>query len=58
MAYVSETLKKLGDTVTAEELQTELDLSVGIGKTDVTANGDDTLNVLFSNTEHNFDGDE
>ena len=58
MAYVSATLKKLGDTVTAEELQTELDLSVGIGKTDVTANGDDTLNVLFSNTEHNFNVDE
>ena len=58
MAYVSATLKKLGDTVTAEELQTELDLSVGIGKTDVTTNGDDTLNVLFSDTEHNFNVDE
>ena len=58
MAYVSAALKKLGDTVTAEELQTELDLSVGIGKTDVTTNGDDTLNVLFSDTEHNFNVDE
>ena len=58
MAYVSAVLKKLGDTVTAEELQTELDLSVGIGKTDVTTNGDDTLNVLFSDTEHNFNVDE
>ena len=58
MAYVSATLKKLGDTVTAEELQTELDLSVGIGKTDVTTNGDDTLNVLFSDTEHKFNVDE
>ena len=58
MAYVSATLKKLGDTVTAEELQEELDSSVGTGKTDVTTNGDDTLNVLFSDTEHNFNVDE
>ena len=58
MAYVSAALKKLGDTVTAEELQEELDLSVGVGKTDVTTNGDDTLNVLFSDTEHNFNVDE
>ena len=39
MAYVSAALKKLGDTVTAEELQEELDSSVGTGKTDVTTNG-------------------
>ena len=58
LAYVSAALKKLGDTVTAEELQTELDSSVGIGKTDVTTNGDDTLNVLFSDTEHNFNVDK
>ena len=58
MAYVSAALKKLGDTVTAEELQEELDSSVGTGKTDVTTNGDDTLNVLFSDTEHNFNVDE
>ena len=54
MAYVSAALKKLGDTVTAEEL----DSSVGTGKTEVTTNGDDTLNVLFSDTEHNFNVDE
>lgn len=58
MAYVSAALKKLGDTVTAEELQEELDSSVGTGKTEVTTNGDDTLNVLFSDTEHNFNVDE
>lgn len=58
MAYLSAALKKLGDTVTAEELQEELDSSVGTGKTDVTTNGDDTLNVLFSDTEHNFNVDE
>ena len=58
MAYVSAALKKLGDTVTAEELQEELDSSVGTGKTDVTTNGEDTLNVLFSDTEHNFNVDE
>ena len=58
LAYVSAALKKLGDTVTAEELQEELDSSVGAGKTVVTTNGDDTLNVLFSDTEHNFNVDE
>lgn len=58
MAYVSAALKKLGDTVTAEELQTELDSSVGTGKTVVTSNGDGTLNVLFNETGHNYNVDE
>lgn len=58
MAYVSAALKKLGDTVTAEELQKELDLSVGTGKTVVTTNGDGTLNVLFNATENNYNVDE
>ena len=58
MAYVSAALKKLGDTVTAEELQEELDLSVGTGKTVVTTNGDGTLNVLFNATENNYNVDE
>lgn len=58
MAYVSAALKKLGDTVTAEELQEELDSSVGAGKTVVTTNGDGTLNVLFNATENNYNVDE
>lgn len=58
MAYVSAALKKLGDTVTAEELQEELDSSVGAGKTVVTSNGDGTLNVLFNETGHNYNVDE
>lgn len=57
MAYVSAALKKLGDTVTAEELQTELDSSVGTGKTVVTSNGDGTLNVLFNATGNNYNVD-
>ena len=58
MAYVSAALKKLGDTVTAEELQEELDSSVGAGKTVVTSNGDGTLNVLFNEIGHNYNVDE
>lgn len=58
MAYLSAALKKLGDTVTAEELQEELDSSVGAGKTVVTSNGDGTLNVLFNETGHNYNVDE
>ena len=58
MAYLSAALKKLGDTVTAEELQEELDSSVGAGKTVVTSNGDGTLNVLFNEIGHNYNVDE
>ena len=58
MAYLSAALKKLGDTVTAEELQEELDSSVGAGKTVVTTNGNGTLNVLFNATGHNYNVDE
>ena len=57
IAYVSAAVKKLGDAVTAEELQEELDASVGIGKTVVTSNGDDTLNVLFNATGNNYNVD-
>ena len=58
LAYVSAKSKKLGDDVTAKELQEELDLSVGAGKTGVTSNGDGTLNVLFNATENNYNVDE
>ncbi len=57
MSYASAKINKLGDTITAEELQEELDASVGIGKTVVTSNGDGTLNVLFNATGNNYSVD-
>lgn len=54
MAYVSAAINKLGDDVTDEDLQNELDKSVGAKKTLVTPNSDGTLNVLFNDTEHNY----
>ena len=58
MAYVSAAINKLGDTVTSEELQDELDKLTGDGKTVVTTNGDGTLNVLFNETGHNYNVDK
>ena len=52
LAYISAAMKKLGDDVTANELQTELDNSVGSGKTVVTGTG--TLYVHFNETKHNY----
>jgi len=57
LAYVSAAIKKLGNNVTDGELQIELDSSVGDGKTDVSTNDDDTLNVLFKDTNHNYNVD-
>lgn len=62
LAYVSAAVKKLGDDVTYSELQEELDANFGdTGKTDetkkktkVTRNANNTLNVLFRDTQHNF----
>ena len=54
IAYVSAAINKLGDDVTDEDLQNELDKSVGVTKTLVTPNSDGTLNVLFNDTEHNY----
>jgi len=54
LAYVSVAVNKLGNDVTDGELQTELNKSVGDGKTDVSTNDDDTLNVYFIDTEHNY----
>lgn len=54
IAYVSAAINKLGDDVTDEDLQNELDKSVGLTKTLVTPNSDGTLNVLFNDTEHNY----
>ena len=36
LAYISAAVKKLGDNVTSEELQEELNISVGDNKTEVT----------------------
>lgn len=54
IAYASVAINKLGDDVTAQDLQNELDKSVGATKTLVTPNGDGTLNVLFNGTDHNY----
>ena len=54
LAYISVAVKKLGDDVTEGELQIELDSSVGNEKTDVSTNDDNTLNVYFSDTQHNY----
>ena len=53
LAYSSALTKNLGAAVTAENLQTELDESVGSGKTTVTENGDN-INVLFNETGHTY----
>ena len=54
LAYLSATAKKLGENITAKNLQDELDISVGSGKTLVEVNSDTTLNVLFRDTYHNY----
>ena len=54
LAYISIAVNKLGDDVTAGELQIELNNSVGDGKTNVSPNDDSTLNVYFTDTEHNY----
>ena len=53
LAYSSAVAKKLGDTVTSSDLQTELDLSVGSNLTSVTSNGIG-LDVWFKETNHNY----
>ena len=53
LAYTSALTKNLGNAVTAENLQTELNELVGSGKTTVTENGD-TINVLFNETGHTY----
>lgn len=53
LAYITATMKKLGDNVTSEELQHELDLSVGANKTQVA--GQDILQVYFTETEHSYE---
>lgn len=57
LAYISAAVKKLGYDVDENDLQTELDNSVGSGKTTVSTNDDSTLNVYFTDTEHNYNLD-
>ena len=52
LAYISAVVKKLGDNVEKDDLQDELDISVGDEKTLVT--GTSTINVHFYDTKHNF----
>lgn len=55
MAYTGVLANKNGQgTVTANELQNELDVLTGSNKTLVTENNDNTLNVKFTETEHNY----
>ena len=54
LAYISAAVKKLGNDVTYSDLQDELDISVGANKVKVTQNANNTLNVLFKDTEHNY----
>ena len=60
LAYISAAVKKLADeeynikNVDKDDLQDELDISVGTNKTKVTQNANSTLNVLFKDTEHNY----
>jgi len=52
LAYSSAKTKKFGGTVTAKDLQDELDESVGSGKTSVS--GTSSLSVHFNDTNHNY----
>lgn len=62
LAYISAAMKKLGDDVTANELQDELDSMLGDTeetdetkkKTNVKQNSNNTINVLFRATQHNY----
>jgi len=57
LAYVSAAVKKLGDNVTEQDLQDELDASVGTNKTKVTEKDNNLLNVWFYDTAHNYNID-
>ena len=54
LAYISAAVKNLGGNVTGQNLQDELDASVGINKTEVSSNEGSSLNVCFVNTNHNY----
>ena len=52
LAYISAAVKKLGDNVDKDDLQDELDVSVGENKTKVTGNA--TLKVKFEDTKNEY----
>ena len=52
LAYVSAAVKKLGDNVDKDDLQDELDISVGENKTTVTGTG--ILKVKFEDTKNEY----
>ena len=52
LAYISAAVKKLGVNVDKDDLQDELDVSVGEDKTTVT--GSETLKVKFEETENEY----
>lgn len=62
LAYITAAMKKLGDNVTANDLQDELDAMLGdTGETDATKkkttvkqNPKNILSVLFRETQHNY----
>lgn len=54
MAYISAKMDKIEENITDEDLQRELDLSVGNAKTAVSTNSDGTLNVLFNDTKNKY----
>lgn len=58
MAYNAAVVEKLGDGISAEDLQKELDNSIGPGKTTVVDNGDKILNVCFEETKHYYNVDK
>lgn len=51
VSYGAAIVNKLGDAITASDLQAELDK---LADTTVTDNGNGTLNVLFNDTNHNY----
>lgn len=57
MAYVSAAINNLGGDVTDIDLQNELDKTIP-GRVNVTPNGDDTINVEFTDTLHNYNVDK
>ena len=62
LAYITAAMKKLGSDVTANELQDELDAMLGDTeetdetkkKTNVKQDSNNTINVLFRETQHNY----
>lgn len=54
LAYGSAKVGKLGDAISSQDLQDELDLMVGQNKIKVTPKDNGILNVYFVETRHNY----